>query len=82
MDKIKACAENISVQAFIGGDSVTRTRYLYVANVPLYQMSYIPIDIMYYKVYFSKCQPLPLIFFKKNIKNQIKKSCLFPGNGV
>lgn len=27
---------------FLGGDSVTRTRYLYVANVPLYQMSYIP----------------------------------------
>ena len=26
-----------------GGDDAARTRYLYVANVPLYQLSYIPI---------------------------------------
>ena len=33
---------------------MTRTRYLYVANVPLYQMSYIPIDCLDYTISTEK----------------------------
>lgn len=37
---------------FVGGDDQTRTDYLYVANVSLYRVSYIPVQFAYllYKV--------------------------------
>ena len=36
--------------ALLGGDRGIRTHDLYVANVPLYQLSYIPKAILYYLV--------------------------------
>ena len=34
--------------SFFGGDDQTRTDYLYVANVSLYRVSYIPITEIFY----------------------------------
>ena len=47
---------------FYGGDSVTRTRYLYVANVPLYQMSYIPFAYYDYTIFPQKIKHFYQIF--------------------
>ena len=53
-----------------GGDDAARTRYLYVANVPLYQLSYIPIGynqnyshyIEKLQVFFSTLQTFSQVF--------------------
>ena len=56
---------------FAGGDDQTRTDYLYVANVSLYRVSYIPIFMMLYqysknKKIFQPFLPLKLKIFSKN----------------
>ena len=43
-----------------GGDDQTRTDYLYVANVPLYRVSYIPIGFMVVIQFFGDDQGLRL----------------------
>ena len=46
-----------------GGDNEIRTRGLYVANVPLYQLSYIPISIKII-AYFLKNASIFMLIFK------------------
>ena len=50
---------------FDGGDDQTRTDYLYVANVSLYRVSYIPVQFAYllYKV-FKNFSIVFALFFK------------------
>ena len=52
---------------FIGGDDQTRTDYLYVANVSLYRVSYIPASVLLIVLYME-IENFSIVFmlFSKN----------------
>ena len=75
----------IDLSLFAGGDDQTRTDYLYVANVSLYRVSYIPVQMLYYYTVFAPIfQSFLLAFriiFQKNFL-RARVRALYRGGGA
>ena len=73
----------IDLSLVAGGDDQTRTDYLYVANVSLYRVSYIPVQMLYYYTVFAPIfQSFLLAFriiFQKNFL-RARVRALYRGN--
>ncbi len=66
----------MTLRTLPNGDSETRTRDLYVANVSLSQLSYIPISLFIIARLTKNARKIQIRKRKKKSKNQRSRQCL------